>query len=703
MARIHSLWLACATALLTWIVPTAALAGGPIVVDELRLLHETHLVTYTDGYVALVDVAYPDPATSAPTANGWPMAVLVHGAGQRRTDMALQAETMARRGIFTLTYDVRGQGESMGLNDPLVYGWTMVGPREIHDLAEVIECVGSLHPSLVDLDRIGITGISQGAMHCWAAAAFSGRPLPPNPWRTAPFPAITAVAPRGFVEQFLPAALPEEGRTVHHRFLRMLFPPGPNLHFEPALYAQLTDGVLNGRTRELWNDLYDPAFDIGELLLTSQVPIYAWLSYDDFWAAPSSVTQFWESLPAGVPRRLDLRTGTHGAPGNRSQANAYGANALVFFDEFLRGTAGDPLTGVYAAITPDDPGRYTDPESIWDGRTSNALTPDGLTTLRLHLLEGGRLRANAPSLDGAPDHLTHRIPVGLTAGTYAETQPTPDLLMTGLPLQSILYDTLPLPRDLHLFGETRLALRIDSPDGSFQIHAAILDVGPDGTTERFVTSGHVTRVNEPVSGPQTIDISTAFQSYVFRTGHKIRLRIENLVWFRPPTIQESVIRVTPLLTDFDVDIVHTANIPSALDLPLLPISGPTVAPPGEVILGTPGDLPVCIFSDTSFEGYRYRILLGISGTTPGTRVRGVDIPLNFDAVTSAALSRSPAGPYAGFYGVIGPGGSAEGILDASFFATGPGACASRLDFVAVVSRGQGNIHVSQPATVRILR
>ena len=149
-------------------------------------------VTYSDAYRTRADVRWP---TTAPGPCGWPMLVLVHGwPANKNGQVAVVAAEYAARGYVTVAYDVRGQGSAIALNPGR--GTTLMALAEWIDLFEVMEWAEQQWPTLIDFQRIGVTGISQGGAHSWAAAAWSGRTPPPNSRRSAPFPVVRAVAPK---------------------------------------------------------------------------------------------------------------------------------------------------------------------------------------------------------------------------------------------------------------------------------------------------------------------------------------------------------------------------------------------------------------------------------------------------------------------------------------------------------------------------
>ena len=147
------------------------------------------LLTYTDGYRTRADVYRP---TAAPGPCGWPLLIAVHGLPSNKQAAAARAADFAQRGYLVVAYDVRGQGSGVALNPGKGSG--IMSLKEWIDMFEVIEWARSTYPNLVDDQRVGVFGVSQGGAHAWAAAAWSGRQPPPNPRRSTPFPTVNAVA-----------------------------------------------------------------------------------------------------------------------------------------------------------------------------------------------------------------------------------------------------------------------------------------------------------------------------------------------------------------------------------------------------------------------------------------------------------------------------------------------------------------------------
>ena len=173
-------------------------AGGFPLTETLGQLY-----TYADGFRTRYDVRMPDPAQVAPPATGWPCVMMVHGFPGARGFFGItgEAAALASRGYITLTYDVRGQGETRTLN-PANQGTTFSARLEVADMAELFHALEAQLGSQMDFDRLGVTGTSQGGDHSWQAAVWSELPMPAARGSITHFPKITVAQPRSATHDY---------------------------------------------------------------------------------------------------------------------------------------------------------------------------------------------------------------------------------------------------------------------------------------------------------------------------------------------------------------------------------------------------------------------------------------------------------------------------------------------------------------------
>ncbi|MFG0316877.1 MAG: alpha/beta fold hydrolase, partial [Planctomycetota bacterium JB042] len=625
-----------------------ALAGGPCTDPAapdggFAIVETTVPVTRSDGYVSLTDVRHPaDP----PGPCGWPLVMVIHGGGGDRGVVAGLASNLASRGYVTCAYDVRGQGPSMALN-PLALAHDLVGLRELIDLFEAMESVEALLPTLVDFERIGVTGYSQGGSHSWWAAQHSGRLPPPNAWRTAPFPAISAVVVRDSTAALGSA----QANAFNARRIEKLFAPS-GITYRPSVVAPLQALVLADDVAGYQAATLVPGMDPLTLLPLVTVPVLAHASYDDKRVNPSGVAAAWSLVPDTTPKRIHLGTGGHDSPQNEHDFGRFNPTRVRWFDRFLKGEANgvDLEPRVRADVTPEAIAAYLDADALWDFREGDDLPLAGVTTTRLHLAPGG---PNGALVETAPaaatsSPLVHVVPAGFDMTAYTSLLPNATQLATIVPPDTIRYDSAPRTEDAHLHGDVRVELSIDTLDPDHQVCASLFDVAPGGAA-RFVCRGGAAIRGQPGAG--TVAFSLYRQSYVFRAGHRIRLQIENLAVHRPPTGNPPETKLVPMLSSSTVNVLEGGAAPSFVDLPLLPFADPTLTTgPLFQSVAAPEDQLLAIHSHSGRAGDPYLLLPSLSGTSPSTNVLGVEVPIVFDAVTSLWAANPGLPPFVGMAG-----------------------------------------------------
>lgn len=633
---------------------TALASDPPVPIGGFPIVQEVDVpFTWTDGYQVLIDLRYPaDP----PAAGGWPLLVLVHGGGGSKQVVAGTAASLARLGYFTCAYDVRGQGPSM-LNNPLSLANDLVGLRELIDLFEAMEAADSLRPTLVDLDRIGVTGFSQGGQHSWWAAQHSGRLPPPNPWRTAAFPVIGAVVPRDASGR----ASDDAPEAFSDRLFDKLF-GNSDIVIQPAVIAALTPLVLAEDFAGLAAALDVPGMDPPTLLAQVTVPVLCHSSYDDKRINPSGVLASWSLIPPGTPKRILFGTGGHGLPNNDLDSQLFASSRLRWFNRFLKdepnGVELEPA--IHMTVTPETLGDYLGSDSLWDFRDHDVLPPATITNMRGWLHSGATLTAT-PAPVATSTTLVHSVPAGFDINAFANLLPSSAQLQGIIPLAPLTWDTAPLAEDRHMHGEAELSLSADTLAADYQIHAVLYDVFPNGQ-QRWVASGGAVVRGTP--GPNTLQIRTYQQSYVFRAGHRIRLQLENLMIHRADTGSGQEVQAVPYFSSANVAIREGSANGSHIDLPILPFAAPTlVTAPLQQSVAAPVNQHVTVHSSAAHAGALYLLLPTVAGTSPPTLVAGALVPIQFDALTLAFASNPFLPPFVGGTGTLDAFGSADlGIL-----------------------------------------
>ncbi len=687
MSHLPTIVAAC----LAFVAPLSAQNNGiDPPVDGRYIEHVDQPLTFSDGYHTLADVRYP---VVEPNPGGWPIVVLVHGGGKSRDQVLFDGRALARRGYATIAFDVRGQGPGMALNNPNDYGYEGLQLRERIDLAEALEGAAALFPDKMDLGRVGITGRSQGAAYSWIAAAHSGRPLPSNPWRSAPFPEFHCAVPINYVPDLVGGVFPA-GETISEAYARALFDPSSGIAFEPSFFSFMDDKVRDEDFAAIANEFAVAELFLPDLLKTSSVPVLASVVYDDRYTAANSLLDVWPDILPNTPKMLNFTSDGHSTPSNAHQAAVLESRRNQWFDHFLKMVPNDIANQpeYRFAITPPDSGEYADVDTLWDQREYDSFPPAGSSERFWYLDKDGDLADKNSSAQGfVIDHVINPSTFGIA--DYLSALPQPESVQQFIPLNTLSWETEPFQEDMLMIGEAVARLRVKTEDDNVQLQASLFEE-PSG---RFIQGGFVTLRNlGDYKFDEHVDIAIGVQGYVFRKGTRLRLQVENLAWHRPPNpAAPTSLRGLPIFDEFNAEIwVGWAYHESRLTIPLVPLGSPRlIGSLTELERNPPGDVLFEIYSDSSRSGWSYEMLVSSSGTEPGHILNGEHVPLNRDWLTAKVENSNGNLPLNGWSGVLDSEGRASADALLSRFSSLPKRI-DELDFVLILTGPQGETMVS---------
>lgn len=659
-------------------VPPAPSAGLPVAPPV------TWEWTASDGYRARVDVLLPgEPAPSC----GWPLVIWVHPLGSNRQEQQAQASGLAAQGFAVAVYDVRGQGDFAELNDPLVYGRTLNGLREIVDLAEVIEFVLELYPVEVDGAHLGVTGTSQGGWHAWLAAALSDRPLPPNPWREAPFPKIAAAVARGHDGSPWFGGPDKGAFTDWERSLLFQTPPG--VHWQPdelgagqAAFLADDPGALDSTLAEL---------DHRVLLPFTQVPMLLHLAHQDSVFRSRSFVENAALLPGAGEQRFTLGSGVHGAPANLLDDAEHAWRRLLFLREHLatESPAGEPeILKVgderwTTRVVPGVAAEVSDASTLWDRRAFAQLPASGFP---LYLTPAGSLALEPPPT-------SFEVPIAYDPGASYTPLAVSGGNLEGFDFVSDLrvFESPAAPLTTQLIGTPRFRGLLRSSLDRGQVSLRLYDVAPDGTAQFLCSGGQTRRDVEPASFDNwTIAFDTL--AHTLSIGHRLRLEVE-CVDRQPYVGSPDLVRELPLFEAFDLTLRSRPNGPLVLRLPIATpeqprlVNYPPVVAPGEP------EVRSGLRSSSGQAGWLYVLVptFGGAGVTP---LFGVDLPIASDDLTLDAQAGAPLAPYLGYTGVLDSEGCADAALLLGGAASDPGMTGAVLSLIGVLRSPAGEVQLT---------
>ena len=645
-----------------------------------------HDLVYTDGYRTRLDLRYPDPTAAVPPAPGWPGLLLVYGLGGSRQGLAAQARSHARRGYLVLTYDVRGQGEAISLNPG--GGGTLIGDREKCDMARVFHRAEEIAGGLLDFHRLAVSGGSQGGLHAWAAAAWSGRLLPRARGEIIRFPRIRAALPVAATAGLGEAAEPR-GCAFGNRTVDKFFGSGASFRLDPAFLQAGRDLFLR-QDFPGWSSLVQPWRRDAQWIVESAVPLFAANSYDDHTFAVGDMVAACNALPATTPRLAYLTTGHHGSPRNTLEARQLTDLQERWLDRFMKGVPDDlaDQPPFLLALTPNEATAYTAPATIWQNRRAAGLPSPAATPQVLFLRRDGRLDPAPPAAVEPADRVSHQVAPGFGPAAYTGVYHDPAKVFLQVPLASVLYRGAPLPGSRELQGSAQVDLHIISTAKNLQVGVALLDEDPQGG-KRWVTGGFTCFRGRP-GGASTCRVRLDPAAYVFPAGHRIDLALENHAWIRPPG--RSALRVVPYFESYTFDIEHRPGRASALNLPLLPRVGLGCRVLDfQLSQAAGGRIDLALDGSPHRAAAPYLALISLSGTVPGISLPGLHLPINYDPLTELGLLTANSHLFPGFLGTLDGRGRARPA-----FAPGPGDLGPewigvRFSFTALALAGTGPV------------
>ncbi len=512
------------------------------------------VVDFSDGETTTAVVRWPrDPAGPC----GWPMIVFTHGLNGSRFSVAGVAREFAELGYLTVAYDLRGHDTATGFQ-------TLWGQRERLDIVELIEWVHVAYGGLVDPDRIGLGGVSQGGVMSFSTAAFSGQPIENNPWRSGIYPQIDAIAVEnltaGFAQVFAP-----HGVGVHTNLGTAFLVPG-EVRYAPEVVASLTNAVLTGDPSP-WADLVsDPTRDFGPQASTMTTAVLSMGCWDDFWFPPSQLLTRMGEIPATTPKKLYIGSVGHSTPANVEQRDRRNEWRRQWFDRHLKAIDNGIDSGPWLtyAATPADVATYLDVNSSWEHASVDAWPPPDRHDYPFYLSELQRLSPVPPKNAEAADTLTQTVLGNFGAPELLAAQFRLPLIEPSIPRAQLQWDSAPLPTELSFVGSPKARLHLDSADSHWQIGVSLWDVDALGE-ERYVSSASYFTTSHPGGAVEQV-LELEPNAYTFPAGNRVRLRVENMHIHEPPVAQ--LLRYAPNVNTFSVDVLHSPATPSALLLPV---------------------------------------------------------------------------------------------------------------------------------------
>ena len=530
-------------------VETPRVASNPIYkAQEQRFgFHDEELVLCSPGATSPVHIAARlwVPKT-CPGVGGCAGVVIAHGFGFMKELTVADMLQAAQRGMYVLSYDVRGQGSSGGQA-------AFLGRDDIADQAAVLAW---WHHN-VKPTKTAFYGLSQGGWLSWTAAVFNC-----GASRAANYGSNISCDDGG---RWIDAIAPVQGPTEYlDDGTCPLFGIEAIAYSRanPALVTALAPCVTGGKPVVPDGIFVDVAHHMDRI----DVPVYAVTSYYDRLVLPELVTAAYEKLHA---RTLDPGDVLHGKDVRLTISNdshgAVGGNFAVIGDVFSwiqnQIAGGPPLRDAKVAIAQE-----------WDSnafRLETGWPIPGTATQTLYLARGSAGALGSAS-QGSKDELRNLpLPAGPPeapfVGTIVSANNDREIRDARL-----VYATSPFASKAEVAGQPVATIYVSSANtsskGTGQLHIGLSELSPDGSALEF---SHA-RIGLYGLGPSptavTIPLTVASQR--IDPGNRLML-----------SIASSDLFVAFPARGIDAFYVHhDANGPSSVTIPFVPVD--RVAPPG---------------------------------------------------------------------------------------------------------------------------
>jgi len=605
-------------------------AGG-LIVEKLY----DHTVVYSDGYVTLGDLTRP--VGPAPTC-GWPLVVVVHGLPGSRINQRPLCELLAGQGYAAWAYEVRGQSQAIALN-PGGAGFDWYGPDYKIDLAEQIRFVRETFPT-VRQDRVAVTGNSQGAIHCWFAAAYSKKTVTAPGRGRVPFPLINCVVPFIFNADIHDQIL-REGKMFNDNFIQRVFSPDTSLLVkDPAFVANVQSAFLSqdpdsllatwqAEPDRIWTDQFD----------TARGPVLWMQGYLDNSMPPTTGIEALAEFPRTTEVRAVLSTEGHQSPTNLYESDYRNDLRIRWLDRFLWGVQNQvelesPVT--YAAM-PTDENELVDPNSLWGHRADGQFAPADVVTTRFFFDAAGQLLPAAPASPGSRDVVHTKTTPGFGASDWATSVNQWNSLtnvLTEFPLDEVVLQSAPLAAESEIVGRPSFNVLV-TPNGSrYQLATSLEAVFPgnSGPTQLGQWAVGVTDGTPGESERHTIDLPAI--NTVLPPGTVLQVRLRNLWINEAPMIQ--ALQVVPYFDTVRMTVGMGAGAQSSfLNLPVRSDVRTSIKTSTTSLdLTNPTSTFLELEAGAARAGHTYQIVVGASGKVPGFQTAGTTVPVNPDKLTA---------------------------------------------------------------------
>ncbi len=482
----------------TWTPPSLpANLNNPI--DVIRT---DFTVTMTDG--AIMDCLKWIPVGEHP-AGGWPTVIMVHGYGDNKETLSEFCRLQAQYGYYTMTYSVRGQGNSGGLSN-------LISRTEAADFIQIVNFLKQDTASGVGPEKILVMGGSQGGAIPIMAASMGGLNVKCI---------INSVAPPNFASSWI-----ENGCTKMTLLWTIEYTPDTARYNSQV--SRMSDWIY-ADSKPFWDSLalYLPQNrDFTTILPNNTIPVLVEAAWQDkFFNADGWMLNI-DKINAPMTSYLGAVHG-HGADVSLTEDTWHMDWFNNWFFEFL--------WGMHTKIFESAKYQYASTKFpvvnnqyfTFVHDSSHTLMRNISTPLRLYMNKSEKLKTTVET--GNKDvTLKNKITNNYTLQTAVNEAFTGSNFESKFKKDSVKFLSDALTANLEWTGAPVVKVEYKSAASTFvQLNYQIYEVLPSGE-RRFINRANFTDRNYVKNSKRTATFRGQAHSHIFQAGSKILVIITNL-------------------------------------------------------------------------------------------------------------------------------------------------------------------------------
>lgn len=486
----------------TYLLPRVSDSPGP---DSV--VRTDFTITMRDGVI--IDCLKYVPVRATPPAGGYLTVIMVHGYGDNKNTLAGFSHDQATYGYYTMTYSVRGQGNSGGLSN-------LISNVEALDLLEIIQWVKNDSLNGSNPGKILIMGGSQGGLLPMKAASMGGHPVTTL---------ISSVAPPNFASSWI-----ENGSVKMTCLWTMDYTP------DTARYTQEVVNMRNwiyGGTKAGW-DSVSRILPVGRDFVTSlpncQIPVMIEAGWQDMFFNSTGWLDNFTSLTCPFTSYIGAVHG-HGGDISATEDTWHMNWFNNWFFQWLWNMPTpimDQAKYQYAYTTFPAIGQYW--SFVHD--SSTAPLKNVTTNMRLYFNENKQLKTTYDNNNNNYLQVKNQVGSGYSLQQAIFDEFTGTNFNNKFKKDSIVFVTTALTAPVKWIGAPTIKLDYSSSASQFvQFDYQIYEVLPNGT-QKFINRVNFTDRSYTANQRRQAIFKGQGMAHLFLTGSKIKIKITNLDYVR---------------------------------------------------------------------------------------------------------------------------------------------------------------------------